>query len=189
MIVAAAVRAVGERPEGTLTVRAATVRQLDWLLGAGLPLVGLVHVGMGSFLAMQAYFGATFAIGVGPVVGVGLIRNGAPLLTGFVLAGLMAARATVELRTRRRVELDADPAWVADRDVALGLLADDRPGPSDGRLLLPRLIAAIVAGPVLAAFGAAVGIGHRRPGRRRHPRHLERDASSPRSPRSSGSAT
>ena len=31
----------------------------------GLPMVGLVHVGLGSFLAMQAYFGATFMDGIG----------------------------------------------------------------------------------------------------------------------------
>jgi phospholipid/cholesterol/gamma-HCH transport system permease protein len=57
---------------------AETTQQLDRLLGMGLPSVALVHVGMGSFLAMQAYFGATFVDGIGPVVGVGLIRNLAP---------------------------------------------------------------------------------------------------------------
>ena len=138
-------------------------RQLDWLLGAGLPLVALVHIGMGSFLSMQAYFGATFEVGVGPVVGVGLIRNGAPLLSGFILAGLMAARGTVELRTRPRAELDADPSWIPDRDVALGLAEDDRDGPSPGRLMLPRLLAAMLAGPTLATWGALVGttVGYR----------------------------
>ncbi|MEW4570146.1 ABC transporter permease [Tautonia sp. JC769] len=151
------------RPTGTLSIRAATMAQLDWLILAGLPIVGLVHVGMGSFLSMQAYFGATFEAGVGPVVGVGLIRNGGPLLSGFILAGLLASRATVELRTRPRPELDADPGWIADRDVALGLRADDRSGPSDARATLPRLIAAALMGPVLAAWGTAVGtfVGYR----------------------------
>ncbi|QDV35453.1 ABC transporter permease [Tautonia plasticadhaerens] len=150
--------AIGRRPDGALGLRAATMVQLDWLLVAGLPLVALVHVGMGSFLSMQAYFGATFEVGVGPVVGVGLIRNGAPLLSGFILAGLMACRATVELRTRPRPEIDADPAWIPDRDMTLGLASDDRTGPSDARATLPRLLAAVIAGPVLASWGAAVGI-------------------------------
>ena len=74
--------------------------QLDWLLAFGLPLVGLAHVGMGSFLAMQAYFGATFVEATGPVVGVGLIRNMAPLLTGLVLAAMQATRTIAELKGR-----------------------------------------------------------------------------------------
>ena len=36
------------------------VRQLSWMLAFGFPLVGLVHVAMGSFLSMQAYYGSTF---------------------------------------------------------------------------------------------------------------------------------
>ena len=153
----------GSRPSGTLGLRESTLRQLDWLLGAGLPIVGLLHIGMGSFLAMQAYFGATFDLGVGPVVGVGLIRNGAPLLSGFVVAGLLAARATVELRTTPRVDVDADPSWIADRAVVLGEAEDQRQGPCNGRILLPRLMASMLAGPVLGLGGAAVGtlIGYR----------------------------
>ncbi|MGE3818146.1 MAG: organic solvent ABC transporter permease, partial [Isosphaeraceae bacterium] len=65
-----------------------------WILGMGLPISALVHVGMGSFLSMQAFFGGTFVDGAGAVVGVGLIRNVAPLLVGFILAGLFAARLT-----------------------------------------------------------------------------------------------
>ena len=161
--VVAALGAFGSRPSGTLALREAILRQLDWLLGAGLPMVGLLHIGMGSFLAMQAYFGATFDLGVGPVVGVGLIRNGAPLLSGFVVAGLLAARSTVELRTTPRIELDADPSWIADRAVVLGEAEDQRQGPSNGRVLLPRLLASLIAGPVLGFWGATIGtlIGYR----------------------------
>ena len=79
-------------------VRGRDVPQLDRLLGMGLPSVALVHVGLGSFLSMQAYFGATFVDGIGPVVGVGLIRNLAPLMVGFILAGLVAARYVAEFR-------------------------------------------------------------------------------------------
>ena len=108
--------------------------QLDRLLSMGLPLVGLVHVGMGSFLSMQAYFGATFMDGIGPVTGVGLIRNLAPLMTGFIMAGLVSARYVAEM---------SGPC-----------LGSDDPA----RLVAARLAAAVVAGPVLAVWGSLVGI-------------------------------
>ena len=66
--------------------------ELWWLLLMGMPLVGLVHVGMGSFLSMQAYYGSTFVDGTGAVVGVGLLRNVASLMTGLALSGLIAFR-------------------------------------------------------------------------------------------------
>ena len=53
----------------------AILHNLGWMLGMGLPLVGLVHVSFGSFLTMQAYFGATFTEAAGIVVGLGLIRK------------------------------------------------------------------------------------------------------------------
>ena len=123
------------RPEGPgPSFFSLATAQLDRLLSMGLPLVGLVHVGMGSFLSMQAYFGATFMDGIGPVTGVGLIRNLAPLLTGFIMAGLVSARYVGEL---------GDPAR----------RSDDVP-----RLVAARLAAAVVAGPVLAVWGSLVGI-------------------------------
>src|SRR5271166_3764106 len=66
--------------------------ELWWLLLMGTPLVGLVHVAMGSFLSMQAYFGSTFLDGTGAVVGVGLLRNLATLMTGLTVSGLIACR-------------------------------------------------------------------------------------------------
>ena len=36
------------------------MHQLFWMLMMGVPLVGLVHVAMGSFLSLQAYYGSTF---------------------------------------------------------------------------------------------------------------------------------
>ena len=115
-----------------------TSRQLDLLFVMGLPLVGLVHVGMGSFLSMQAYFGATFIDGIGPVTGVGLIRNLAPLLTGFILAGMISARYVAEL-------------------------SDGEPGTEESaiepsRRVAARLVAAMIAGPILAVWGSFVGI-------------------------------
>lgn len=100
----------------------------------GLPLVGLVHVGLGSFLSMQAYFGATFMDGIGPVTGVGLIRNLAPLMAGFILAGVVSARFVAELGV-------AEPG---SREAS--------------RMVAARLLASAIAGPVLAIWGSLVGI-------------------------------
>ena len=121
-----------------------TLRHVDKLLGMGLPMVSLVHVGMGSFLAMQAYFGATFVDGIGPVVGVGLIRNLAPLLTGFLVAGLVAARCVGELRGPLGTHLDA-----AHRDESLAI--------DPARLAATRIAAAMVVGPILSAWASVVG--------------------------------
>ena len=74
------------------------VRQLSWMLALGFPLVGLVHIAMGSFLSLQAYYGSTFIDGTGAVVGVGLLRNLGGLMTGMILAGILAARMIPELR-------------------------------------------------------------------------------------------
>ena len=123
------------QPVGGVSFFSATLNQLDRLLVVGLPLVGLVHVGMGSFLSVQAYFGATFMDGIGPVTGVGLIRNLAPLLVGFILAGIVSVRFVAELRGLPDAALD-DPS---------GLIA-------------PRILASAIAGPVLAVWGSLVGI-------------------------------
>ena len=147
---------VGRDPEAP-SFRTATVRQLDWMLGMGLPLVALVHIGMGSFLSMQAYFGGTFADGTGAVVGVGLIRNLAPLMSGLTMAGLIAARVAPELRGGPRPDLDGDPAWVPDRDdVRLGRSVDETPI-APARRAAVRIVAATIAGPIMAFWGAAVG--------------------------------
>lgn len=135
----------------------AVLRQGEWLLGTGLPLVGLAHMGLGSFLAMQSFFGATFVEATGPVVGVGLFRNLAPLVTGLIMAGLMAARLTPELRGRSHVGLDDDPRWIPDREVVLGLVPDPRPSTRPARLALARLMAAAGVGPILTLWGATVG--------------------------------
>jgi phospholipid/cholesterol/gamma-HCH transport system permease protein len=123
------------RRRGEASFVAETTHQLDRLLGTGLPIVGLVHVGMGSFLSMQAYFGATFMDGIGPVTGVGLIRNLAPLLVGFLLAGIVSIRFVGEFRQ----------------------LPDEAIG-DPGSLVAPRILAAMIAGPVLSVWGSLVGI-------------------------------
>lgn len=134
----------------------AVARQARWILGMGFPLVGLVHVSFGSFLAMQAYFGATFTEAAGAVVGLGLIRNVAPLLSGFVMAGLIAAKMTSDVHGGPRPGID-EPRSVPDRDVVQGIRPDARPLPSRGRITLARVAGAAIAAPLLASWGAVVG--------------------------------
>src|SRR5262249_56468659 len=78
------------------------IRQLAWMLALGFPLVGLVHIALGSFLALQSYYGSTFVDGTGAVVGVGLLRNLGGLMTGMTLAGLLHGRLIPGLRRRAR---------------------------------------------------------------------------------------
>ena len=106
----------------------------------GCPLVGLVHVAMGSFLSLQAYFGSTFVDGTGAVVGVGLLRNLATLMTGMTLSGLLAGRMIPEL-----VAIGAGPTEEAAGRPGQGARAarpigpfDDPPeAPDPGRLAAP----------------------------------------------------
>jgi phospholipid/cholesterol/gamma-HCH transport system permease protein len=119
--------------------------ELWWFLLMGFPLVGLVHVGMGSFLSLQAYFGSTFVDGTGAVVGVGLVRNLAPLMAGLTLSGLYACRIIAELQEPRNLESADDPAAPESRRAARG------------RLAAPRIAAAAVATIMLSLWGVAVG--------------------------------
>jgi phospholipid/cholesterol/gamma-HCH transport system permease protein len=134
LLMTSALRAMIRGSTGGPSFLSLASKQLDRLLSMGLPLVGLVHVGLGSFLSMQAYFGATFMDGIGPVTGVGLIRNLAPLMTGFIMAGLVSARYIAEM---------SGPCVGSD---------------DPSRLVAARLAAAVVAGPVLAVWGSLVGI-------------------------------
>ncbi|WP_337177640.1 ABC transporter permease [Paludisphaera sp.] len=130
-LAAAAAPVRGKDDEDEPSLYAATVHELSWMLWAGLPLVGLVHVAMGSFLSMQAYFGSTFVDGTGAVVGVGLLRNLATMMTGLTLAGLLPGRIVPELRRGTRV--------------------------SAGRATAARVAAAMLACPLLALWGCVVG--------------------------------
>lgn len=146
------------RPEGEPPpLVPAVLAHLDNFLLIGVPLCGLVHVGMGSFLAMQAFFGATFVLATGPVVGVGLFRNVAPLLTGFTLAGILASKLVLELRGHSRVGLDGEPTALTDRDVLRGKTPDRAQAPEPGRLTAARVLAAMVACPILAIWSGFVG--------------------------------
>jgi phospholipid/cholesterol/gamma-HCH transport system permease protein len=150
----AVVRPRGESPP----LAPAVARHLDRIFRYGLPLVAIIHVGLGSFLAMQAYFGATFMDGIGPVVGVGMVRNIGPLMSAMVLAGLVAALYTTELRGLDRDILDRDPSWLPDREVLAHPEANRLTAVEPARLAASRMIAAVIAGPVLGVWGALVGI-------------------------------
>lgn len=130
-LAAAAALVRGKDDEDEPSLYAATTHELSWMLWLGLPLVALVHVAMGSFLSMQAYFGSTFVDGTGAVVGVGLLRNLATMMTGLTLAGLLPGRIVPELR--------------------LGVAA------SPGRAAAARIGAAMLATPLLSLWGCVVG--------------------------------
>jgi phospholipid/cholesterol/gamma-HCH transport system permease protein len=129
------------------------VRQLDAMLVPGIPLVGLVHVPLGSFLAMQAFYNATFTEAVGAVVGLGLLRNMGPMATGLCLAGLLASRITPELRERAPSGLDDASLAVPDRDSPTDTRVDVEPA----RLAAPRILASLLVGPILALWGTMLG--------------------------------
>jgi phospholipid/cholesterol/gamma-HCH transport system permease protein len=135
----------------------ALTRQLDELFWYGLPLVALVHVPTGSFLAMQAFYHATFTDAVGAVVGLGLLRNMAPMLTGLVLAGFCAIRITPELRGGLAPGIDYEPEWAPNRDQSRGEESDSLGSADAAQVTAVRLAAAIIAGPILALWGTAIG--------------------------------
>jgi phospholipid/cholesterol/gamma-HCH transport system permease protein len=128
-----------------------------WLIVWGTPLVVLVHVGQGSFLALQAFHGAIFLDAVGPVVGVGLFRNVGSQLTGLVVCGLMSIHTVAELRLNRS---KADRiARVADRDALRGLNAQESPfEPDPSRLAFARVFGAMLASPILGFIGCVAGL-------------------------------
>jgi len=136
---------------------AAASAELWWMLLAGCPLVALVHVAMGSFLSLQAYYGSTFVDGTGAVVGVGLLRNLASMMTGLTLAGYLPVRIIFELRALRRLHR-ARLAETERSNPARGAIDDaHEPTPSPGRLAAARLLAAVIATPLLSLWGFSVG--------------------------------
>ena len=101
------------------------MHQLFWMLFMGIPLVGLVHIAIGSFLSLQAYYGSTFVDGTGAVVGVGLLRNLGGIMSGMVFAGMLAARMIPELRMLHGQH--------TSREDGLAALAPESTGPGRAR--------------------------------------------------------
>jgi phospholipid/cholesterol/gamma-HCH transport system permease protein len=134
--------------------------QLCWMLLAGAPLVGLVHIAMGTFLALQSYYGSTFIEGTGAVVGVGLLRNLGGLMTAMTFAGILAARMIPELSIlRHRISAGARPS--TERGAIVSQRRADSPlepiAIAPARLAAPRIAAAGFACLLLTQWGIVVG--------------------------------
>ncbi len=162
LIVSAGVAFVRPAEEDELSLRSATMAELSWMLLAGCPVVGLIHVAMGSFLSLQAYYGSTFVDGTGAVVGVGLLRNLASMMTGLTLAGLLPVRIIPELRAKqrlRRMRQEQEDRPTPTRVPMRGAVDEvyPKPVPSPGRLAAARLLAATIATPLLSLWGFVVG--------------------------------
>jgi phospholipid/cholesterol/gamma-HCH transport system permease protein len=130
----------------------------------GVPLVGLVHIAIGSFLSLQAYYGSTFVDGTGAVVGVGLLRNLGGIMSGMVFSGILAARMIPELRmlSRERPLEESEAAAVSSgsrRNRRDSSDADSSPAfaGNPNRLVAPRVVAAAIAGILLGMWGITVG--------------------------------
>jgi phospholipid/cholesterol/gamma-HCH transport system permease protein len=140
------------------------MHQLGWMLFLGIPLVGMVHVAIGSFLSLQAYYGSTFVDGTGAVVGVGLLRNLGGLMTGLTFAAAMAGRMIPELRilARHLVVRQAAASSVAATEDRRRQERDEAGRPMElsirpGRLAAPRIAAAGIACLLLSQWGIGVG--------------------------------
>ena len=120
-------------------MRSAVASELSWMIGLSLPLVGLSSVAMGSFLAMQSYFGGTFVDGTGAVVGVGLVRYLGPVVAGLVLSGLFAARILAD-----------HGQWEED--------VREPTEENDNARIAARLVAGAVCGFVMSAWACTAGI-------------------------------
>ncbi|MDP3204140.1 MAG: ABC transporter permease, partial [Hydrogenophaga sp.] len=104
-------------------------------------LVGLIVAYMGA--AQLQRFGAQNFIA--DLVTVGVVREVAALLVGIVLAGRVGAAFAAQIGSMRANE-------EVDALTTLGVNAVDF-------LVLPRVLALLIVGPMLTAFAAVVGMG------------------------------
>ncbi len=122
--------------------------QLDRLSYAIFPLIAVVLFFVGMILALQL---ATILKLLGvleyvpDIVGVAMVREMAPLLTGVVLSGFAGASIAAEIGSMQ----------VSEELMAMEALAMHPPR----YLVAPRLIAAAIACPLVTVFGCYVGIG------------------------------
>ncbi len=152
------------RQEGGVGFAKTLMHQLFWMLFMGIPLVGIVHIAMGSFLSLQAYYGSTFVDGTGAVVGVGLLRNLGGIMSGMIFAGLMAARMIPELLAMNRHVSHTETEPTDRTSGSRGRRQDSTdavPGQTIplniGRVVAPRVAAAAVACVLLSLWGITVG--------------------------------
>ena len=112
-----------------------------------LPVVALTSFFTGGALAIQIYYGGNqfnSEIIVSSIVALGITRELGPVLGGIVVAGRVSAAIAAELGTMR----------VTEQIDALKTLSTD---PFE-YLVLPRVIAGIIALPILVGFADIIGI-------------------------------
>ena len=122
-------------------------RQLDRVAFGVLPLCAIVLLFVGMILALQLA-GILKVLGVveyvPDIVGIAMVREMAPLLTGVVLSGFAGAAMAAE---------------VGGMKVSEELTAMETLSLQPSRYLIaPRLIAATVASPLVTVFGMYLGI-------------------------------
>lgn len=118
--------------------------QIGWL---SLPVVGLTALFTGGALALQIYagsvrFNAEFA--VPSITAIGMVRELGPVLGGLMVAARVASSIAAEIGTMK----------VSEQIDALRTLATE----PMAWLVAPRLLAAIIAMPLLVATGDSIGI-------------------------------
>lgn len=134
------------RRRGRLPPREVFV-QLDRLGIRILPLLSVVLFFVGMILALQL---ATILAALGvieyvaDIVGVSMVREMAPLLTGVVLSGFAGAAIAAELGSMK----------VSEELTAMETLALD----PTRCLVAPRLLAAAITGPLIATFAMYIGL-------------------------------
>jgi phospholipid/cholesterol/gamma-HCH transport system permease protein len=152
------------RHEGRPRFFRSVMHQLFWMLAMGIPLVALVHIAIGSFLSLQAYYGSTFVDGTGAVVGVGLLRNLGGIMSGMTFAGILAARMIPELsELSRRASLEENEVTdrpPGSRPGSRGTSDQSAPEPIAldlSSVVAPRVTAAAIACILLTLWGITVG--------------------------------
>ncbi|NAZ35980.1 ABC transporter permease [Rubellimicrobium sp. CFH 75288] len=123
---------------------AVALLQIGWL---SLPVVGLTALFTGGALALQIYaggnrFGAEAV--VPQIVAIGMVRELGPVLVGLMVAARVTSSIAAELATMR----------VTEQIDALVTLSTD----PMKYLVLPRLLAATLAVPLLVGVGDLIGI-------------------------------
>jgi phospholipid/cholesterol/gamma-HCH transport system permease protein len=118
--------------------------QIGWM---SLPVVGLTAIFTGAALAQQIYVGGSRLNAqstVPAIVVIGIVRELGPVLLGLMVAGRVSSAMAAELATMRVTEqLDA--------------MATLRTDPYR-YLIAPRLLAAVIALPLLVLVANAVGV-------------------------------
>jgi len=122
-------------------------RQLLRIGYYSLPVVGLTALFTGGALALQIYAGGSRfnAESVVPsIVAIGMVRELGPVLGGLMVAGRVSASIAAEIATMRVTE-QIDALWTLSTNPMK-------------YLVLPRIVAATIAMPLLAFVGDIIGI-------------------------------